>query len=591
MKPIKTHLLVILLFCSAGNVFAQDNLRDMVCIVRPQYSEDIKKFFSDYGRALSREGYMRAGTMFLARGSDGVFGSGVVIQHNNRFYVLSNQHVVSHAQFVTLEFRTIAGEIRRFENCLVVAQDRKYDLALIAFPQGADIQAGFVVSDHPIREGMAVWSAGFPGLGGSPSWQLGSGIISNQSIQDTIITNEKLRFVIQHTAQIDAGSSGGALLVASPDEQPTYSLIGINTWKARGREGANFAVPMSAVQSFLAGVTQESIEVKTTDRQQVEMLTKQLLDARNAENYKAILPFISEEFIFSVPVAVFTEMLNNASTAASADARTAFRNIEPFDAFKIVIADAIFGRLQRTTPTFGTVKTGKGDAGLSSTFTIRGREMEMEWALEDGEWLLVNTSLLRENNRAAQHNAWDRVRNTRYVSFGRLLDTSAPSSFSFVMETKTSKYFSGFYELIFGHQYINEHIYIRPVENFVTGEIIRLDTITTPARLFDYWGINIGLQFEYPMSFSSFPIQVIPFVKIPGGFGFNIIDNDDFIPFYINLNFSVRPGIRFAYPLGKKNRHIFIDLEYRYNRFIVFSDDEKRTNSNSVFGMSLGFAW
>jgi serine protease Do len=430
---------------------------------------------------------------------------------------------------------------------------------------------------------MEVWSAGFPGLAGNPSWQLGKGIVSNQSVKDSLITNDKLSFVIQHTAQIDAGSSGGALLVASPDEKSGYSLIGINTWKARGRENVNFAIPISAIKTFLANA-QENIEIQIADKQKIETLTKELFEARNAENYKKTLPFISESFIFSIPVATFTEMLSTASSVARADARTALRDVEPFLAFRIVIADAIYKKLQRTTPIYGTVKASSDDARLTSTSTIRRKEVEMDWALEDGEWLLINTNLLdkSKNNKGA----WQGVDKVRYIGVGQLLDVEAPISFSLVFERQFLKYITGFSEITRGYKFISESIYI-------DHENISNDTIALPARLFDYWGFNLGLQFQYPISFQSFPIQVIPFVKIPLGAGFGNSDSDG--SFAMTFDYGFRPGVRFAYHLGKRDRHIFVDVEYRYNGFLNFdnisSKSAQKLFSNSMFGINLGFAY
>lgn len=68
-------------------------------------------------------------------------------------------------------------------------------------------------------------------MGGYPSWQFGMGIISNARFYSPIFADYKDIPLIQHTAQADAGSSGGPLLVKSPESQNSYLVVAINTWK------------------------------------------------------------------------------------------------------------------------------------------------------------------------------------------------------------------------------------------------------------------------------------------------------------------------------------------------------------------------
>lgn len=63
------------------------------------------------------------------------------------------------------------------------------------------------------EDGTEVWSAGFPGLGGKPMWQLGKGTITNASAKIKELIAPNISTIIQHSAEVDAGNSGGPLLL------------------------------------------------------------------------------------------------------------------------------------------------------------------------------------------------------------------------------------------------------------------------------------------------------------------------------------------------------------------------------------------
>ena len=165
MKAISKKILISLClsFCCAVVAFPQDNIREMVCIVRPKYSVEINNFFSDYGRLIAREGYIRAGALLRSLESGG-FGSGVVVLHNGKHYVLTNHHVINRAHSVSIEFSEIGSDDgKRFDNCRIVASDSDYDLALIELPADAVIKGGFSFSAVSLMR-LSGFSSGYSGL-------------------------------------------------------------------------------------------------------------------------------------------------------------------------------------------------------------------------------------------------------------------------------------------------------------------------------------------------------------------------------------------------------------------------------------------
>ena len=220
---------------------AQSNLRQSVCVVRANIDSSTASNLMSYSLWLSRNGERDAsrGIASLAKGG---FGSGVVIEKGGELYVLTNSHVVGIGETVDLEFENVS-ETKEIRGLSVVYQDDKADLALLKLPDDSGV-APLVLSDKALNDGDEVWSAGFPGLSGNPSWQVGQGIVSNVSLR---IPNNDFAY-IQHTAQVDRGSSGGPLLVKTSGG---YEVVGLNTLKVFEREAVNLSIPVFIMKQAL----------------------------------------------------------------------------------------------------------------------------------------------------------------------------------------------------------------------------------------------------------------------------------------------------------------------------------------------------
>ena len=228
--------------CLAQAISAQ-GLRYSVCIVEPEFSETDKALMSDYALYMARAGMQSASHSLGAYKDEGTYGSGVVVTFNSKKYVLTNLHVVGYAKQATVLFQLHDKSVR-YAHCAVTNIDT-IDLAAIELPAESEMIA-LPLYDGDIDEDMAIVAAGFPELVGSPSWQLTRGIISNSHVD---INRERATQIIQHTASIDPGSSGGPLLFK--DTKGKYSILGVNTWKAFYREGVGLAIGKEDIQAFI----------------------------------------------------------------------------------------------------------------------------------------------------------------------------------------------------------------------------------------------------------------------------------------------------------------------------------------------------
>lgn len=181
----------------------------------------------------------------LSSYASGTFGSGVVIALDSQLYVLTNRHVAGYAKEVKIVLPFDEQEVV-FEHCPVFSSYKKADLALVQLPaEAAAVCKALPVTEGNIVDGEPIIAAGFPGLNNNPSWQMTKGEISNAALS---IERGALP-LIQHTAPIDPGSSGGPLLRL---KEEGYEIIGINTLKMRGRERVGVAVGAEDISNFIA---------------------------------------------------------------------------------------------------------------------------------------------------------------------------------------------------------------------------------------------------------------------------------------------------------------------------------------------------
>ena len=236
--------LAAMLLCVLFPASAQ-GLRHSVCIVSPEFADSERAMMADYSLYMARAGMRSASQALTAYKNEGTFGSGVVVEQGGKKYVLTNLHVIGYAEKATLTFQ-LHEKTLRYEHCEVANIDET-DLAAIALPAECEM-IPLPLYAGEIEEDLSIVAAGFPGLAGKPSWQLTRGSISNARVD--VDSHERASRIIQHTASIDPGSSGGPLLLKNAEGK--YEILGINTWKAFYREGVGLAIGKEDVQAFIA---------------------------------------------------------------------------------------------------------------------------------------------------------------------------------------------------------------------------------------------------------------------------------------------------------------------------------------------------
>ncbi len=166
-------------------------------------------------------------------------GSGTIIEHNGKFYVITNRHVVKGATEDSIKIKLADG---REINPARIMTDSATDIAVLAVDTPGLVSARLGNSDE-IDIGDFVLAVGSPfGLSHSVTF----GIISAKGRRDLEL-GESVRFqdFMQTDAAINPGNSGGPLLNMKGE------VIGMNTAIASssgGSEGIGFTIPINMVK-------------------------------------------------------------------------------------------------------------------------------------------------------------------------------------------------------------------------------------------------------------------------------------------------------------------------------------------------------
>ena len=171
-----------------------------------------------------------------ARGREaGGAGSGVVITPDG--YLLTNQHVVDGAPRVRTQFvdgRSVIAE--------VVGEDAATDLAVVR-ALASSLPSASVVADEPVRVGQLVVAVGNPyGFQSTVT----AGVVSALGRSLRSRDGRLIEGIVQHTAALNPGNSGGPLVDARG------RVVGINTAIIAMAQGIGFAVPAATAHWVLS---------------------------------------------------------------------------------------------------------------------------------------------------------------------------------------------------------------------------------------------------------------------------------------------------------------------------------------------------
>ena len=165
-------------------------------------------------------------------------GSGVIINFSGDQYIITNNHVIRHADNIRVETTD-----SRFFEAEIIGRDSLSDIAVLKVA-AEDLPTVTMGDSDQLREGEWVLAIGSP-LAFSHS--VSTGIVS--ALGRKRFSMREYGSFIQTDAAINMGNSGGALVNLHGE------LVGINTAivsRSRGNIGLGFAIPVNLVKDVVA---------------------------------------------------------------------------------------------------------------------------------------------------------------------------------------------------------------------------------------------------------------------------------------------------------------------------------------------------
>lgn len=402
----KNLLFVIYLFLPAL-MFAQ--VRNYVGVVRQQYYPDYIEQIKSYSEELKKDGYNTYSKVLDSFIESG-FGSGFVyVAENGENFVITNRHVVSQAVTASFEIEdSKSGELVKYENLKVVLTNDDIDVAILAFPEGEKpFKTGLNFYTGELKDGQEVWSAGYPGLGSEPLWQFGKGVVTNSNANIKDLLDPQISSLIQHSAQVDSGNSGGPLLIESSSKSG-YSVVGINTWKAFFRDSTNFAIPAKVIVSLIDELNKEKND-ETEIKLRVEKFIEKISSNNENADYSSIVNFISYKKASVDGEKDFESVLNFAPNSVKNDISSVFSS-NPGEGMRYACAYSLWNKIKNKDYEKLEISSIKVDGDVynveinATTKAEEDKEAETEvlksiWVKEHGLWRYGNNSSDEEVNK------------------------------------------------------------------------------------------------------------------------------------------------------------------------------------------------
>ncbi|MDL2229375.1 trypsin-like peptidase domain-containing protein [Treponema sp. OttesenSCG-928-L16] len=560
----RTALVCSLLIINSAVIFGQTSaLRNYVGVIHQSYHPDIVEYMNKF-----KEEFEKGGNSDAVKGVDqflkGSFGSGFVyVDEKGDNFIITNLHVVNQSYTLSISFEKSDGTQTKYEGLRIIAADEELDIAVLAFKEGEKpFTEGLAFLNRQAEEGEDVYSAGFPGLGGNPLWQLGRGMISNAIARIPSDEDEDVLVgpYIQHTAQVDFGNSGGPLLVPQEGVPTGYGVIGINTLSYRSRQAANYSVPSTRALEFINKIaggepvgTREDLE-ETVDAFMAGLGVPKAV-------YAHIAKYLSNACTAQNAEWALSEVLDKATRTVRNDIITIFAYY-PIDGMNYAVAWTIENSMRTST---GPIKislesiTEKSDSAYTVRFSINGETVSSEWAREFGMWRVDSFAEVASGNKTLVENKKKQ----------REISARLRTDFSFMIAA--------------GYTYIIDR-----------GSALNAALRISPAD-YSMWGINFYfagpeyMQFEaaygifIPIRLSS--AAIIPALQFGMGFMKKDYENDRDDDFNLAFGLSVQPGIMVT---TSAVPGLYFMANYQFNWYLS-SDDTKP--DKHMISAGIGYAF
>ncbi|MCQ2229725.1 MAG: serine protease [Bacteroidales bacterium] len=553
-KGIKTLIAAALM---SGASASGQELHNLIGVVRGSYTTEQKAQIESAADALIRNSYFTAGKKL--RNEVSSFGSGFIVKADDgQRYIITNCHVVGDAEYVDFEIKNGSSNVI-LDRCKVIKRSVADDIAIVELPSGANVKGALEMTNDELKDGMDVISAGYPALVDNPSWQFGKGIISNPHVEESFMGDSVKIAAIQHTAQIDPGSSGSPLLI---EKKGKYYVVGVNTWKAQRRENANFALPVETVKS----VMKQGAEKKTLSAEGFQQALDAFVKGMNGTDFDSnTYKYISEGLYMSMKPTEMKDYLKNYSLTKPVQT---IREGNVRKGLAMMVANVMYCRTKNQHG-LSVISTTDEEGGKNVKMMAGKKEVSAIWKQRtDGQWQITTSGLMTDKGL----DVYDGFV-TNKEDWNRSFDLAALMPISQYaikgMSFSSSRYagsLMGGSTIEFGNIEVTN-----TDEIYDNGEKIEIDTKETKPTL----NLLVHLGAQVPMAYHK--LLIAPYAKAKAGICFC-----EAMGIVVGGDLGVKVGI-----VTKKKNCLYIFTNYDYRHFKDLGVDKLIKDSN-ISGLAVG---
>ncbi len=379
----------------AFSQFAFADLSDYIVVVKPVYHKTTQETFKNLSQRFEKDGHKELADYFSKLAEEHGHGTGwIYVDKDGENYIITNRHVVNQAEKVNIYFYTADGAQISYIDCPIMYVDDQLDLAVCQFPKKAKkFPKGLELNTAVQKDLVEVVSAGYPGFGQEPVWQIAKGNISNGQVK----LDKNYDYLIQHTAPIDPGNSGGPLLIADATAKIGYKLIGVNSWKASGREATNFAIPAKDVLTVIDRAKDSQKLINDVAEKRTRLLRECKIIASEVSSqfpdYTRVYRFISYAMVGEHGFDAFGTVLDNTDdkkewTARFLDDPVETMRMSLFFLFWYDVKDNLRDNqvLEFKELNFVDSEELASKSEIRAQFAVKDKMKEIVWTLEQGHW-------------------------------------------------------------------------------------------------------------------------------------------------------------------------------------------------------------
>ena len=593
--------------------FAQ--VRSKVCIVRPNYSEKVIQLITDFIPRLEKLGVEDPEQYVEDFLTKGISGSGFVyVAPDGKNYIITNRHVISDAATSTVIFEDEKNKTQKsISGMKILAADAALDLAILEFPEDEQpFTSGFDFYTGDINDGDTVYTAGFPGLMGKPVWQFGTGIITNSLVEAEEMINPELSSLIQHSAQIDGGNSGGPLMIKSKDGD--YKVVGINTWKITNRQDTNFAIPASTVIKFIDSVLSGKNDSAEDSFSVITKKATKLHKSLNKYNvtFEELVDYISIDYVEVEGKKIFDKVINRCSTDNRKTMNTILEKYSPIESVRYAIGWYIFNefhkdefvsdpskkssvkedKLPQLNPPEQIEGTDYWNTRLLNGYTKK--VLVVTWAYINGGWEIItvknkagskadyqtgqrsnaskkNTIEIPEGKETKIGNIVLYIPFNIQIAYGKIFASNLNIKYYFSNTADINIKLTNYLSANIAADLIEENVYIYHISNKTSKNKIR--SVTPYA----------GIQFQLPFVMEK--TIFMPYLTLQGGAEFSNFSN-------LQTDFIIRAKLGSRFYLLQKNKvGLFIDTNFFMKTNITDTSKNDFSTNEMAINLSAGIAF